>query len=326
MLFDPTPTKLVDDRQPHHGVFSSVPENTDLRAMRGGLGSGLRFKTWHHFLIDSPGLSLTVAMVDLGFLNTAWVRCIPHDGPSFEIERRSPLTRCRIEPVLRGSSSEYRGRGFSLQLHHNTPQQHHLKLTSKRVAIDLRLDGRDVQPLAVCLPLGEDQSMYSQKMPLSCNGEVILDGQTHVFDDAQAMIDVHQAYYPHRTAWRWATAAWRSANGALCGFNLTRNQAQNPERFHECALWHEGRIERLSLPDFKVPEDPLKPWMITSSDGRVELLFQPQGLRRDDTRIGPIKSWYLQPWGRFSGTLLRADGQPTKVDAFGVCEDHNAHW
>ena len=44
------------------------------------------------------------------------------------------------------------------------------------------------------------------------------------------------------------------------------------------------------------------------------------------TKIGPIKSWYLQPWGRFSGTLLRADGQPTRVDAFGVCEDHNAHW
>ena len=61
-------------------------------------------------------------------------------------------------------------------------------------------------------------------------------------------------------------------------------------------------------------------------DGAVELAFEPQGLRQDNTRIGPLVSRYRQPWGQFRGRITVPELGALAVDAFGVCEDHLAAW
>ena len=324
--FGAPPIELIALGGIEFGVFDDVPSVADLRDYRTGFSSRLRFKSWHHLLIHSSSLSMTVAMVDLGYLKTAWVRWIPADGESLEWSRKSPLSACVVQTRLRGTVSSFRARRFDLELAHHTPRHHELRFNSPEFSIELDLDGRAVSPLAVCLPIGAHHALYSQKMPLACAGAIRLAGETFDLSDGVAMIDVHQAYYPHRTTWRWATAGWRSEHGALCGFNLTRNQARQPERFNECALWHDGRLYRLPLPEFEVPEQPLAPWRVASEDGAVELAFEPQGLRQDNTRIGPLVSQYQQPWGRFRGRITVPELGAVAVDAFGVCEDHLAAW
>jgi hypothetical protein len=170
--------------------------------------------------------------------------------------------------------------------------------------------------------------MYSQKMPLVASGQITIDGSSSEISPelGHALIDVHQAYYPHKTDWRWATASWHDADNGLCAFNLTHNQALDPQRYNECALWLGDGLQRLPLAQFHIGETPLEPWHIRSEDGEIELRFEPEGMRSDDTRIGPIKSWYVQPWGRFHGFITRPCGQRIMIDAFGLCEDHRAHW
>ena len=109
-----------------------------------------------------------------------------------------------------------------------------------------------MSPLAVCLPIGAHHALYSQKMPLACAGSVRLAGnvrpQRRGGDDRRAPSLLSA---PDNLA--LGDGRWRSEHGVLCGFNLTRNQARQPERFNECALWHGGRLYRLPLPALECP-------------------------------------------------------------------------
>ncbi len=68
--------------------------------------------------------------------------------------------------------------------------------------------------------------------------------------------------------------------------------------------------------------DALSPWRIRSEDGRVDLVFQPEGQRAQTIDLMLIASRYVQPFGSFSGKLhgVTLDGLA------GVTEDHVARW
>jgi hypothetical protein len=329
MKTDPTPLALVIQNAVQFGVFDGVPGAVNLRQLRGGPTAFLRFKTWQHLLINTPGHRFTLAMIDLGYIKTGWLRHIPAHGDSFETTALGPLLPCQIADDLRGSATSFfRATGLQIEISHENPRRHFLRVNSERVQLALELSGDSISPLAVCLPLGKKDVMYSQKMPLVASGQITIDGVSNEVspERGHALIDVHQAYYPHKTNWRWATASWRDAEHGLCAFNLTHNQAREPHHYNECALWLGDRLYRLPLAEFTIGEDPLAPWHIVSQDRSIELRFEPEGMRSDDTRIGPLKSWYLQPWGRFSGWIKTPCGQRIMIDAFGLCEDHQARW
>ena len=84
-----------------------------------------------------------------------------------------------------------------------TCRHHELGFNSPELSIELDLDGRAVSPLAVCLPIGAHPRSTAKRC--RWRGSVRL-AETFDLSDGVAMIDVHQAYYPHRTTWRWATA------------------------------------------------------------------------------------------------------------------------
>ena len=139
--FDAVPARVVDGRGAQFGVYASVPQESDLRPLASGLVAPMRFKAWHHLLIHSSSLSMTVAMVDLGYLKTAWVRWIPADGESLEWSRKSPLSACVVQTHLRATVSSFRARRFELELAHHTPRHHELRFNSPEFSIELDLDG-----------------------------------------------------------------------------------------------------------------------------------------------------------------------------------------
>ncbi|HPB98960.1 MAG TPA: DUF2804 family protein, partial [Polyangiaceae bacterium] len=74
------------------------------------------------------------------------------------------------------------------------------------------------------------------------------------------------------------------------------------------------------------PFRSLEPWKIGTADGAVDLSFRPLGERRENLRLGLIRSVFHQPFGVFSGTI-HAHGQMVRIDdAWGICEDHDALW
>lgn len=125
------------------------------------------------------------------------------------------------------------------------------------------------------------------------------------------------------TVWRWAAGAGVADDGRRVGLNASTGMNA---AVGEDLVWWDGvprslPVDRLAP---RTPEDPEGPWAVVSGDARLEL--DPEASRRAHEQLLVVTSSYVQPFGRWVGTLPAPDGHPTAVTLAGVAEDHLAVW
>lgn len=346
--FEPTPDRLVDARgQVRFGVYKTPLRDVDVDASRfstygvpaPSVVRALRLKQWQHFVLVTPELLLTFAVVDAAYLRTGWAQVVEADGRRFEHARKGPRLDAKVARALWDDTTHLRTRGFCLDI------RNHLALGEHRItlhaaasdagpALDVELlaehDLGRVEPLVVSLPLGPQRTMYSHKVPLPVRGEVVVGGRRYPIggDDAALILDIHKAHYPRHTWWKWATFAGRDASGRRVGLNLTQNVASAGSALSEDAVWIDGRCSRLSPVAFAFDRGRIHdPWRLTTRDGEVDLRFDPVGGRAERLHLGLVRSQFDQLYGTFTGTVALPGGERVEVDGVrGVCEDHDALW
>lgn len=342
----PAPEHLVDAHgRPRIGVFDGPPRTADLQDARvrsGGFTlpgplARLRLKQWQHVALITPSTFVGLAIVDIGFLRTSWCHVVERaSGRCFEHARKGPFLDLRVAPDLWDDRCHARARGYAVTIENRLTAGEH------RIAIDVTGGAPSVsaalrcphdlvadEPLVVSLPVGEGRAMYSLKAALPLEGTLRVDGREQELDPTTcfAIWDVHKAHYPRRTFWNWATFAGRDSAGRRVALNLTRNVNEDDATWNENAVWLDGRVEHLGPATFRFDAArPLEPWRVGTTDGAVDLVFRPQGERREDLRVGVVESVFRQPYGIFEGTLRHGGDLVTVEGAFGVCEDHHAVW
>ncbi len=344
----PAPAHLVDpEGRLQYGVWREPLREVDLdRARIRGAGLGLplaatrfRLKQWQHVCVVTPDLLLTFAVVDTRYLGLSWCHVFALDGSqNFEHRRMAPHLRTHVARALWCDRTTTEARGFRVEIANLLVDGHHRARLDIAAAGDLPAVSAElhclhdldaVEPLVVCLPLPGGRGMYSHKVPLPVEGTVRVGERDFRVcrDEAFAIFDVHKAHYPRHTVWNWATLAGHDSEGRAVGLNLTRNICLDEETLNENAVWLDGRITRLGPARFAFQRnDPLEPWHLTTTDGRVDVEFQPLGMRSENVRLGLVRSVFQQPFGRFRGTI-RVDDEPVVIDGpLGVCEDHDALW
>jgi hypothetical protein len=344
----PPPAALVTPAgELTYGVWNAPLQDVDLDRARprlGGIGlpmaaGRLRLKQWQHVCVCLPDLLLTFAIVDTGYLRLSWCHVAPLGGEeAFEHRRMGPHLKARIARALWQDRTELATRGYRIEIANSLAVgEHRVSLAIDRrgalpaISAELRIahDLSAVEPLVVCLPLGNNRGMYSHKVPLPVSGRLRVGDDERIIDgdDSFAILDIHKAHYPRHTWWNWATLAGRDREGRAVGLNLTRNVCLDEERLNENAVWLEGKLTRLGPARFAFQRhDPLEPWYLTTTDGAVELEFLPRGKRSERIRLGLIRSVFHQPFGRFRGRI-RVGNTWVEIDGpAGVCEDHDAIW
>lgn len=339
----PAPERLVDrDGRPLIGVFAGPPRRADLERARLSVGghavppalARLRLKQWQHVALVTPSAFVGLAIVDVGYLRMTWCHVVERaSGRRWEHVRKGPLLDLRVAPDLWDDRCHVRAHGYAATIENALAAgEHRISIDiggRDAVRADLRCphDLRRDEPLVVSLPVGEGRAMYSLKAALPLEGTLQLGGRELALDPdvAFALWDVHKAHYPRRTFWNWATFAGRDTEGRRVALNLTRNVNEDDATWNENAVWVDGRIEHLGPATFRF-DDPLSPWRLGTADGAVDLVFRPQGERREDLRLGLVESVFRQPFGTFEGTLRAGGALLTVEAAFGVCEDHRAVW
>ena len=128
---------------------------------------------------------------------------------------------------------------------------------------------------------------------------------------------------------------WSSASGALdgvpFGFNLGYGFGDTSAAT-ENALFHGGRLHKLTDVDFGIPQrdgkpDFLSPWHFTSSDGRFTAEFRPILDRAACTDFQLLKSDQHQVFGRFTGECVLDDGTALSFRDFpGFAEQVENKW
>lgn len=283
----------------------------------------LRHKRWHYVGLHAGPVFIGLAVVDVGWCCTAFAYL-------FEQGRglRADLRRDAL-PGMAGVSSHVGGHGSRLAAPGATwaltadAGGLHVQLRSRALELDalVDLDGADAPWLLAVGPVDGGGPHATQKSPaLRASGMARAAGQTYDLAGGTASIDSSAGYLPRTTAWRWA-----SAHAPGIGFNLQAGYFGG----HENALWLDGRLIPLSAAHFSFDaSQPLRPWRIRTEDGLLDLLFTPDGARGEDRNLLLAASHYVQPIGRFSGTVRAAPGSPSRKvhDLVGVTEDHRSRW
>ena len=332
------PVSLVENGRQQLGHFDGPPGRVNLIDARfGRLPRVLRrwrLKEWQALQIATPTLFVNLALFDAKLLQLLQVKVYDRVRETKHLhERQLRPGAFHVADQLLDSVTAYRDRRSALRFTN--------RFSEGRIEVEVEVaETRSCPRIAgtlvvhtdrgasqvVSLPFASDVGMYSHKGMFPIDGELAIGGERHVLDAASALalLDDHKGYYPYVMKWDWVTSATRDGSGRALGFNLTRNQCRDPDRFNENCVWIDDRCMRLPAVTFDrvAARTPDERWQIRDRDGRVSLEFRPTV--PGDVRVNAVvvESRYRGPFGRFAGRLAPEGGDPVDVDGwFGMGEE-----
>ena len=176
-------------------------------------------------------------------------------------------------------------------------------------------------PSNVLIPFHKNCTLYSQKDVWSVTGELTWNGKTYkANENTYATIDDHRGYYPFHMHYDWvATMGRLEHNGEMIpfGFNLTRNQSADQDKYNENIIFLEGKTSRLPPVTFTHLE--FNKWEIKDEHGMVDVIFDIKD--RHVTKIPVVMDYHIT-FGDLSGYMYDEDGNKYILDGMtGIGED-----
>ncbi|WP_211442510.1 DUF2804 domain-containing protein [Collimonas humicola] len=327
------PANVIDEAgQPRMGRYAGRTGAIDWSALaapyaRSSLWRRFHHKRWQYVALSTPQLFCGIAIVDVGWTNTAFAYVFDRQQGK-QIAGFSqdgiPGLSARVSNRADGASS------FSCFGHRVSYQppaaahggKHRLSLHSAQFSIEAEFDDSRAAPLLLAVgPIVNGSVHATQKSPgMTLSGEVLVDGQRFDLQDGVASFDYSNGLLARDTEWRWA-----SAHGLDIGFNLQAGYFGQQEN----VLWLDGRLHALGQARFEYDAaTPLAPWHIYTDDGLLDLQFMPEGARRENKNLLIAATRYIQPIGSFSGWVKPGpDAAPRPVERLaGVTEEHFSRW
>ena len=333
---------LVPERVRTYGRFESRPQVVDPLEAFAGVEQRLRrlrLKEWIGFTLIHPELYSSLVMQDAHYLASSEIYAF--DRRRGELHEHASNARGGSPALPRelfGGECVYTRPGYELVYTFGAEHQTHrisFDIAASRRAPamhgELTLDGAGrPPPLSVSsrLPGG---AMYTHKRLYPASGSIHVGESRFVFDPARdlAILDEHRSFLPYQTRWLWGTFAHIGLDGPVGANFISRaGGAADPE---ESCVWTRHAVEPLDdvtfAPQSAGPRSAGprsarsgSPWRVWSADGRLDVVFEPDGRKdvRHQLLVAAID--YFQLFGRYSGTLRSAGRTHTLQGVHGVCE------
>lgn len=296
-----------------------------------------RIKEWDYYAVlnSSCGVAVTVADIGyLGLLSASWLdfeagtvvsdsRVVPlprgrfgmppdPDEGAVRLERRG--VRVSFVPTAAGRAIQFEFPGFD---------------GGRGLAVDLTLERAPDDDRVVIVhdwAKNRQRFYYNVKDPaLPARGTVTVGDRTEQLGDAALGVhDWGRGAWPYTSTWYWGAAGtWH--DGVRLGWNLGYGFGDR-EQASENAIVYDGTVHKLADVDFHFGEYE-DTWEITSSDGRLEMDFEPLFDRAESINLGLLATTQHQVFGHYSGTLVLDDGTTLTVeDVIGFAEEVRNRW
>ena len=295
--------------------------------------SRLRLKEWDYYLVANEDFAVALTVADNGYMGLDSISFLDFRAPS-QITK-SPI---RVLPMggtgLPTTSAEgvtaVSGRGYGLTFLHTEGKElgpaRQLLFTMENfdgkrpIQGSITLFDEPEESMVICTPFEKPGHFYyNQKINcMRAAGKVTIGDREYRFEprNSFAVLDWGRGVWTYRNTWYWGSASGL-VEGQPFGFNLGYGFG-NAFAATENALIFNGKIHKLSHVKFHIPGKPgresyLKPWKITSDDGRLELDFRPILDRAACTDLKVLKSDQHQVFGHFSGTAVLDDGTRLEI-------------
>ncbi|HSR83242.1 MAG TPA: DUF2804 family protein [Streptosporangiaceae bacterium] len=329
--------KLVEGDVRRYGRLSDRPATLNPLDEFGGLSRALhrlRLKEWVGFTLLHPDMYASLIMQDAQYLASSEIYAyLSARSALFQHAANARGGSLNLPAGLAGSHPAFDRRGYRLEYEFagTSSGRHTLRFdiaaTDKAPAFqgELELDAAKASaPLSVSsrLPGGR---MYTHKAIYPAEGVIRVGDQKVAFEGARdlAILDEHKSLLPYRTTWLWGTFALRVAGG-IAGANFA-DRPSIPGDEEESCIWTPGACDPLADIEFRQQGHGTgAPWQICSRDGRLDVIFEPEGRKQVRHQLGIFAVDYFQLFGHYRGTLRGADRTYEIHDVHGVCESMRA--
>ena len=283
----------------------------------------------------SEQLVFGCAMADIKYVGTAFVYCYEPATRRFaEHSFQQPLARgMRFDQFPETGTSVFDAAGNRIEMTARTqPRQRRLVAELRSgVAIDAVFSEEDppLQPMFICTPAGATGWVYARKTAgHALSGTLRWEGRT--FDlaaiGARGHHDWSAGYMRRHTFWNWGCLAGRTADGRVAGMNVSCGV--NETSFTENCFWIDGRLHKVDTVFFEYDRrDLMRPWRLSSFDGRLQLAFRPEGRHSESINAWIVASNFNQLVGRYDGWMETAAGERIAIsNMLGYAETFAKLW
>jgi Protein of unknown function (DUF2804) len=329
---DHPPVNLVSEGTRAFGRFRSRPTVVNPLDEFGELAQRLwrfRLKEWIGFTLVHPDLYSSLVVQDAQYLASSEIYAFDrHSDDLFEHASTARGGSIGLPVELLASASVYSRPGYEIAYEFGAGGGvHHILINvaaSQRAPAfqgELTLSGTGASPpLSVSsrLPGGR---MYTHKAMFPVGGTLRVGDVEYSFDPTRdlAILDEHKSFLPRHTRWLWGTFGRVAVDGAVGANFISRPEL--PGQPEESCIWTPVAAEPLTDISFApASPDPMAPWRIWSTDGRLDVVFEPEGRKQVKHQLGVAAIDYFQLFGRYSGQLRGTERTYSLRDVHGVCE------
>lgn len=202
------------------------------------------------------------------------------------------------------------------------------------IQFDVTLTDEPQDSMVIATPFHKPRHFYyNQKINcMRVEGSFRIGKEEYRFtpDTSFAVLDWGRGVWTYKNTWYWSSLS-SAVNGVRVGFNLGYGFGDTSAA-SENMVFYDGKAFKLEDVIFEIPRDEkgryeyLKPWKIISSDGRLNLDFEPILDRHDHINALVIASNQHQVFGKFSGTLPFGEETIEIRDLVGFAERVENRW
>ncbi len=284
-------------------------------------------------MVANAQVMVALALLDAGYATNAFLFAVDLATRSLLVDRTAlglPRMSGRVgDRPNEGSDARFSAQGLRIAITRaNGSGAYRISAQAEGLVLDAELDATNAPSgLVLIAPVPDGPLNVTQKTSgLSARGTVRINGVVHSLDGGYGGFDYTNGLLARHTAWRWAFATGRDADGRCVGLNLVEgfNDAGTAS---ENVVW----IDRTGLPVGRArfafdAHAPLERWVITTDDHAVDLSFAPIGAHREDRNLVVARSHFVQVAGTFAGTVRTPSGVIAISALPGVTEDQDVLW
>ena len=319
------------------GYATSLVKEYDRSKIKAG---ALRIKEWDYYYVGNANFGIALTIADNSYMALFSVSFL-------DLANNKSYTRSFMKLFTKGKtklpstsdtgSVKVEGNGYLLDFQNNgetrTIQCGISNLSqNKSFECNFTLTKTNPYSMVIATPFDKKQHFYyNQKINcLKAKGSCIFDGMEHSLDDCYGVLDWGRGVWTYKNTWYWSSASG-IVNDKPFGFNLGYGFG-NTEKASENMLFVGEKYYKLNDVTFEIPvnadgkEDYLKPWRFTSSDGAIDLYFDPVHDRYAKMDLLVLKSIQHQVFGLFSGTFIVGEQIFEIKDLPGFAEKVRNNW
>ena len=317
------PEKLHKQDFPSFGRYEGLIPNTDITSWQTGFfDRRFKRKGWLYAGIYNAEFALGFAIADTGYLGKAFIYCYHFPTNTF-LEEAAQFPFYFAEKFMPSLHSEWLfnkgNKTWQVSPNYSDLEIH---FEGKKLQVDFSLIDFEKGMSTIAPALDQPFNFTFKNAGIKTKATIRLKGNEYNLEGNYAVLDFTLGFPPRNTRWNWASATGKTVTGASVGINLVAHFNSDLEN----VLFFNEQLIPLGKTIFNYTSPADKSiWHITTEDAIIDMHFTPSGARKDHINVGFLKHQFIQPFGKFEGTLL-INKEKISFTAFGVTEEHHSVW